>query len=211
MTKIQAIVKVIKENGGAAPLTYIYNHITKFYPDAMDAKDWKAGIRGVLYRELYRGFNFKRVDIGVYALTEYDDLETFEGEKITVRNKAALIKKAQAFITTAPSHKKHIVKIRIENRNQKKIVSKLEDYSCQVCGWSIEWKDGNGKNRYSIDIDHIIPKANGGGEEISNLWALCPNCHKKKTVGVLKINLNLKKVYLNNTAITLHHDFHLFI
>lgn len=46
----------------------------------------------------------------------------------------------------------------------------------------------NGKTRYIIEVDHIVEKSQGGGENINNLLVLCPNCHAKKTYGVIKIN-----------------------
>lgn len=33
----------------------------------------------------------------------------------------------------------------------------------------------------SFEIDHIIPVSQGGSSDVSNLAALCPNCHKEKT------------------------------
>jgi len=100
-------------------------------------------------------------------------------------------------------------KIRVENRVQKKRVAELEDYSCQVCNWSLEWINSKGKKSYRIDIDHITDKAKGGGEELSNLWALCPNCHTKKTLGVITIDQENKIIKENDVEVKLHHDSHL--
>jgi 5-methylcytosine-specific restriction endonuclease McrA len=33
----------------------------------------------------------------------------------------------------------------------------------------------------SFEIDHVIPVSQGGSSDVSNLVALCPNCHKEKT------------------------------
>ena len=48
--------------------------------------------------------------------------------------------------------------------------------------------NANGKTRHIIQVDHIIEKSQGGGERMNNLLVLCPNCHAKKTYGVIKIN-----------------------
>ena len=39
-----------------------------------------------------------------------------------------------------------------------------------------------------------MDKAKGGGETLDNLWVLCPNCHAKKTFGLIKIYKEQKKV-----------------
>lgn len=71
MTKVDAIEEVMKANGGTANLALIYDEIEKFYPSAKQSKDWEAGIRGVLYRELNSGRRFKKIGLAVYALQDY--------------------------------------------------------------------------------------------------------------------------------------------
>jgi len=68
MTKVQAIVKVMQENGGQATLQEIYQKASRYYKGVKAADDWQAGLRGVLYREIRNGRTFKRVGIGTYAL-----------------------------------------------------------------------------------------------------------------------------------------------
>ncbi|WCM41367.1 HNH endonuclease [Flavobacterium sp. CBA20B-1] len=71
MTKVEAIKKVLEDNGGVAIWSIIYNQIEKYYPEIKRQKDWKAGIRGVLYRDL--GKSFKMLEEGVVALIKYDE------------------------------------------------------------------------------------------------------------------------------------------
>lgn len=40
---------------------------------------------------------------------------------------------------------------------------------CVLCG------------RPATDVDHILPKRRGGSDDESNLQALCPDCHARKT------------------------------
>ena len=49
-----------------------------------------------------------------------------------------------------------------------------DSHLCQSC-----IKD----NRYTpaTDVDHIVNKAHGGTDELSNLQSLCRQCHKAKT------------------------------
>ena len=46
----------------------IYKDIAKYYPKAKDGQYWQEGIRGVVYREMRYGRNFKMVDKGVVGL-----------------------------------------------------------------------------------------------------------------------------------------------
>lgn len=73
MTKTEAIKKVLKDNGGAASWDIIYNNIEKYYPTAQQSVEWEAGIRGVLYREIRNGRNFKKIGLGIFALKEYTE------------------------------------------------------------------------------------------------------------------------------------------
>lgn len=71
MTKVEAIKKLIEDSGGSVTWEMIYNNIEKYYPAAKTSKEWQAGLRGVLYREL--GKQFKRVGLGIYALMDFEE------------------------------------------------------------------------------------------------------------------------------------------
>src|SRR3712207_2225957 len=71
MTKVEAIAKVMEDNGGTASLETIYNHICKYYPTAKQSANWAAGIRGVLYREINNNRRFKKIGLSIYALMDY--------------------------------------------------------------------------------------------------------------------------------------------
>ncbi|PIR77996.1 MAG: hypothetical protein COU28_03900 [Candidatus Magasanikbacteria bacterium CG10_big_fil_rev_8_21_14_0_10_36_16] len=73
MTKVEAIKKVLEDNGGIATWKIIYNEIEKYYPEAKKSKEWSAGIRGVLYREIKNNKNFKKIDDGTFSLFDYDE------------------------------------------------------------------------------------------------------------------------------------------
>ncbi|MEA2053823.1 MAG: hypothetical protein U9O96_01710 [Candidatus Thermoplasmatota archaeon] len=75
VTKVEAIKKVLEEFGGVATWEQIYDNIEKYYPTAKVSKEWKAGIRGVLYREIKNRRNFKKVGLGLYALKDYEEEE----------------------------------------------------------------------------------------------------------------------------------------
>ena len=52
MTKVDAIERVMLDNGGSATLQILYDQIERYYPTAKCSNTWDAGLRGVLYREL---------------------------------------------------------------------------------------------------------------------------------------------------------------
>ena len=51
---------------------------------------------------------------------------------------------------------------------------KRDDYLCVRC------RD-EGRITPARQVDHILPKANGGGDELGNLMSLCKDCHDDKT------------------------------
>ena len=73
MTKIDAIKAVMADNGGVAGWDAIYADFPKHYSNAGQSTDWRAGVRGVLYREIKRGENFKKVGLGLFALIDYQE------------------------------------------------------------------------------------------------------------------------------------------
>ena len=95
---------------------------------------------------------------------------------------------AKAFTDYEVQYRKGSIRLRHESKMQKERIARIEDYTCQICGFHQSYVNENGKTRYIIEVDHIVEKSQGGGENINNLLVLCPNCHAKKTYGVIKIN-----------------------
>jgi 5-methylcytosine-specific restriction protein A len=44
-------------------------------------------------------------------------------------------------------------------------------YQCQMCGACVSGRRAH--------VDHIVPKREGGSDEVSNLRTLCVSCHSK--------------------------------
>ena len=84
MTKVEAIEHVLQDNGGAASWSYIYDNIVRYYPAAKVSKEWEAGIRGVLYRDLNK--RFKRVGLSLYALIDYKEEKTPKTDKVRMHS-----------------------------------------------------------------------------------------------------------------------------
>lgn len=70
MTKVQAIRRVMKEKGRAITLEEMYKGVKKFKQDVAQSKHWKAGIRGVLYREIRNGKSFRKDNASTYSILE---------------------------------------------------------------------------------------------------------------------------------------------
>ena len=87
MTKIQAIAKVMADNGGVANLDMIYDNIEKYCPSAKDSTTWREGIRGVLYRELRNNRMFKKIGLSIYALMDYKvEAKPVENDKVKMHS-----------------------------------------------------------------------------------------------------------------------------
>lgn len=81
MTKVEAVKELLKNNKGVASLEFIYNNIETYYPAAKNSVDWKAGIRGIINREIAVQKNFKRVGTSLYALLDYKEEQIEEVQK----------------------------------------------------------------------------------------------------------------------------------
>lgn len=87
MTKVEAIEQLMRDNGGTANWALIYKNICKYYPAAKDSKDWEAGLRGVLYREIKNKRHFKKIGLSIYALADYEEqLKPTEEDRIRMHS-----------------------------------------------------------------------------------------------------------------------------
>ena len=92
MTKIEAIAKVMQDNNSLANWAIIYNEIEKYYPNIKQSAEWKAAIRGVLYREIKNHRNFKKIDDGLFALIKYNENALLLDEDIKDTQTSTIIK-----------------------------------------------------------------------------------------------------------------------
>jgi len=90
MTKVEAIKKLMEDNDGLASWSLIYEDMEKYYPNVKKPKEWKAGIRGVLYRDI--GKTFKKIDDGLFALIDFDEAKYIKNDNCQYTEKTSEIK-----------------------------------------------------------------------------------------------------------------------
>lgn len=71
--------------------------------------------------------------------------------------------------------------VRKVSEQLKKMVAANQEWRCLKCGQMLD---------ATYEVDHIMALEDGGGNEITNLQALCRNCHGKKSM-----NDNIKRRY----------------
>jgi 5-methylcytosine-specific restriction endonuclease McrA len=148
--------------------------------------------------------NFRN-EINKYKKEELKEIEASEKYYETLENKSKdeLIELAKKYSPPSKNHKKRTVeqKQRIESQKQKEIVKKINNYECQICGFTIKYTNVEGKKRKYAHADHIIDKAKGGNERLNNLLVLCPNHHAMKTMGTITVDTKKKELKLSNKKI----------
>lgn len=58
-----------------------------------------------------------------------------------------------------------------------------DNFTCQDCGKFLAYKNEHGIRipiDVGLEVHHIVPVSEGGGDEQSNLITLCSACHKKR-------------------------------
>ena len=59
-------------------------------------------------------------------------------------------------------------------RRKREAVMVRDKYRCQPCQL-------DGRVTLAVEVDHIVPQAEGGDDRESNLQAICGDCHEVKT------------------------------
>ena len=79
---------------------------------------------------------------------------------------------------------KYIFKENYENMTQFKSKRNVSESKKKLVASNQQWRCANCNNLLSAtyEIDHILPLYKGGTNDISNLNALCRNCHGDKTL-----------------------------
>ncbi len=70
--------------------------------------------------------------------------------------------------------------LRKRNPYLPEMVKRRANGVCELCGCVLDYNDGGG--RPYLEVHHIVPLADDGADELTNMVALCPNCHRKMHV-----------------------------
>ena len=101
----------------------------------------------------------------------------------TNKNMSARDKQELEFFQQKDVKAKEVAKRRRVSPTQRKAVLERDGYKCQICGISRQYLDDKvpGLGDYlRLEVDHIIPIAQGGKSDESNLQCLCWRCNTAK-------------------------------
>lgn len=101
----------------------------------------------------------------------------------TNKNMSARDKQELEFFQQKDVKAKEVAKRRRVSPTQRKTVLERDGYKCRICGISRQYLDDKapGLGEYlRLEIDHIVPIAQGGTSDESNLQRLCWRCNSLK-------------------------------
>lgn len=101
----------------------------------------------------------------------------------TNKNMSARDKQELEFFQQKDVKAKEVAKRRRVSPTQRKAVLERDGYKCRICGISRQYLDDKvpGLGEYlRLEIDHIVPIAQGGTGDESNLQCLCWRCNSLK-------------------------------
>lgn len=101
----------------------------------------------------------------------------------TNKNMSARDKQELEFFQQKDVKAKEVAKRRRISPTQRKAVLERDGYKCRICGISRQYLDDKvpGLGEYlRLEIDHIVPIAQGGTSDESNLQCLCWRCNSLK-------------------------------
>lgn len=101
----------------------------------------------------------------------------------TNKNMSARDKQELEFFQQKDVKAKEVAKRRRVSPTQRKTVLERDGYKCRICGISRQYLDDKapGLGEYlRLEIDHIVPIAQGGTSDESNLQCLCWRCNSLK-------------------------------
>lgn len=190
MTKVEAIIKVMQDNGGLANWAIIYNEIEKYYPTIKRQKAWTAGVRGVLYREINNQKNFKKIDEGLFALMQYDENSLILDEDINNTEISTVVKvrKGQS------KFRKKLLK----NLQNQCPITKINDKRLLIASHIKPWALSNNNERLDINNGFILSAL---FDRLFDEGLITFSFEKKIIISNSLSNNNIKKIGLENNQV----------
>jgi len=78
------------------------------------------------------------------------------------------------------------------------LLNKVFGFNLLNFGWHCMSCRIESKIPHFFELDHIEPFSRGGSHNLENLQCLCPNCHKRKTLGIDGISTNHRFKIVNS-------------
>lgn len=125
---------------------------------------------GVYY--LYNGAYNNKNNKTIKKLNTGEDAESENKKNDTDLSHYVIITEEEYDVLKNKNDKSKIHKRNVSSLT-KKMVASNQEWKCGSCNQTLD---------YTYEIDHHIPLFKGGSNEVSNLIALCRNCHGKKTL-----------------------------
>ena len=175
------MIKVLLENGGTADKKTIAQNILSY---DFSQVQYYEGITNNMVGRVLRKNEVVTKDKNTFELKLYEDLSSSEIHELITLCELKINEYINKRGTKIWEHRR---------RNRKPVpgstrykVLKRADGRCELCGISKEEK--------ALDVDHIVPKNNGGEDSIDNYQALCFSCNanKRDTDDTDFRNLNVK-------------------
>lgn len=181
-SRIETVVTALRSLGGQARPFDIANEIRRIYPGPHTANLLQS-VRGRIQECSSDSLHWKKkrdlfysvhgIGGGVWGLREMDTLEP--------NNIDGFVDPAETYIAQEGAA---ILRTHLRRERSKKLVSlfkdQLIDMSCSVCNFDFEKVYGDIGSGF-IEAHHIVPVAQlepGDKTQISDLVAVCSNCHR---------------------------------
>lgn len=109
-------------------------------------------------------------------------------------------------ISAPPDRARVLVSRIIRDSAQSGKVKELNNFECQICGYTLEKSDGT----FYAEAHHIKPlgKPHNGPDVLENIICLCPNHHAACDLGVIRLNVNDFRISSGHSISQEYIDYH---
>lgn len=161
------MIKVLLENGGVADKTNIAKTILSY---DFSQLEYYEGITNNMVGRVLRKNEVVVRDKNIYKLIDHKNLSPDEIQELIGLCDLKINEYIDKRGNQIWEHRRRNRKA-VSGSNRYKVL-KRADGRCELCGISKEEK--------ALEVDHIVPKNNGGEDSIDNYQALCYTCNANK-------------------------------